>query len=123
MGTLKAKVIKEANAFAASKGKVAIPIAAQESPAWPGHLPSFEYQFQLVDKDDPRASGGALIPRADVVIEKNENVKADIRTKDTTTKSPDVYTELTKWDDLRTKSILTEEEFQAQKKKLLEASK
>jgi hypothetical protein len=34
----------------------------------------------------------------------------------------DLYTELTKLDDLRKKGILTDEEFQAQKKKLLNGS-
>ena len=47
MSSLKSEVIQRANAFAEAKGKVAIPIAAKESPAYPGHMPSFEYQFRL----------------------------------------------------------------------------
>ena len=38
-------------------------------------------------------------------------------------KTGDLYTELMKLDDLRKKGILTEEEFEAEKKKLLEAAK
>ena len=34
---------------------------------------------------------------------------------------PDLYSELMKLDDLRNKGILTDEEFEAQKKKLLES--
>lgn len=64
MGSLKAEVMTRANEFAASKGKVAIPLASKESPGYPLHMPNFEYQFKLVNKDDPQASGGALIPRA-----------------------------------------------------------
>ena len=60
MSSLKAEVMTRANEFAASKGKVAIPLASKESPAYPGHMANFEYQFKLVNKDDPQASGGAL---------------------------------------------------------------
>jgi len=35
---------------------------------------------------------------------------------------PDLYTELMKLDDLRDKGILTDEEFETQKKKLLDAN-
>ena len=118
MDSIKAEVISASNAFAESKGKVAIPIAAQERPAMPGRNPSFEYQFRLVDRDSPAASGGALIPRADVVVEKSEKISADVQIKES--KAPDLYTELTKLDDLRKKGIITEEEFAAQKKRLLE---
>jgi hypothetical protein len=107
-----------ANAFAASKGKVAVPIAATETPAAPGRMPTFEYQFRLVDKDDPSASGAALIPRADVVVEMPapSNPPAAAPEK----KSKDVYTELLKLDDLRKRGLLTDAEFEAQKRKLLE---
>ena len=37
------------------------------------------------------------------------------------TRSPDVYTELLKLDDLRKKGIITEAEFEAQKKRLFES--
>ena len=51
---LKVEVIREANAFAASKGKVAVRISAED--VRPVHgLPSYEYNFRLVDKDDPEA--------------------------------------------------------------------
>lgn len=118
MSSLKTEVIKRANSFAEGKGKVAVPIAATESPASPGHMPSFEYQFRLVDKDDPRASGGAMIPRADVVIENHGSNASDTSVKDPSN-SKDIYSELLKLDDLRKKGIITEAEFEAQKAKLL----
>ena len=125
MSSIKADVMTQANAFADSKGKVAIPLAAKESPALPGRMPSFEYQFRLVSKNDPRASGGSLQPRADVVIERKDDIrierKDDIRIKDVSARSKDVYAELVKLDDLRKKGIITEAEFEAQKKKLLTA--
>ena len=118
MDSIRSEVISAANSFAESKGKVAVAIASRERPAVPGRNPSFEYQFRLVDRGSAAAKGGALIPRADIVIEKTEKISADIQTKDI--KSPDLYTELTKLDDLRKRGIITDEEFAAQKKRLLE---
>lgn len=121
MSSLKSEVMQRANAFAESKGKVAVPIAGKEAPAYPGHMPSFEYQFRLVDKNDPRAEGGALLPRADVVMDVH-NTAPVAPANATSGKSNDVYTELLKLDDLRKRGIITDDEFQAQKAKLLSGS-
>jgi hypothetical protein len=74
LASLKAEVINEANQFAARQGKVAIPISSQERPLGrgPAQWASFEYQFRVVEKNDPEVQRTALLPRADVVIEKNE---------------------------------------------------
>ena len=122
MGTLKSEVIQRANAFAESKGKVAVPIAAREQPPFPGRMPNYEYQFRLVDKNDPRASGGGLIKTPDMVIENRNQAPAVIVNPPAkeSVRASDVYTELLKLDDLRKKGIITEAEFEAQKKKLLE---
>ena len=117
MGSMKADVIRRANAFAESNGKVAVPVASKESPAAPGHMPNFEYQFLLVDRDDPRASGAALIPRPDVVVEMQTSTPA--RQSPDRTSSDDVYTELLKLDDLRKRGIITDTEFEAQKTRVL----
>ncbi|TCB77429.1 hypothetical protein [Acinetobacter sp. ANC 4173] len=66
---LKSDVILRANAFAESKNKIAIPITSTTQPAIPGRMPSFEYQFRLVDKDDPRADGGELRSTPDNINE------------------------------------------------------
>lgn len=121
MSSLKGEVMQRANAFAESKGKVAVPIAGKESPAYPGHMPSFEYQFRLVDKNDPRAEGGALLPRADVVMDV-QNTAPTTPASATSGASKDVYTELLKLDDLRKRGIITDSEFQAQKARLLSGS-
>jgi hypothetical protein len=64
---LKANVIQEANAFAASKGKVAVPLTSNEVPLAPGRLATFDYQFALVDPDSPEASQRRyLVPTAPV---------------------------------------------------------
>ena len=118
---LKAGVISDANAFAAGMGKIAIPISSQEKPVGttPGSWAKFDYQFRVVDKNDPEVRRTALLPRADVVIEKTERISADIRTKDTPSKQRDTYAELIKLDDLRKKGIISDAEFESQKQKIL----
>ena len=119
-GKLKTDTIREANAFAESQGKIAIPVSAHEHPVGIlGDWASFEYQFRVVDKNDSEARRTSLTPRADVVIEKTENVSADIHTKDQSEKPKDMYAELIKLDDLRKKAIISDAEFESQKKKLL----
>lgn len=112
--TFKMKVIQEANEFAAARGKVAIPVSTRETPIAPGRLATFEYQFRLVDKDSPEAKGvNVLGPTPTISIQK-------IETKDSTERPKDVYGELIRLDDLKKKGIITDTEFQDQKKKLLE---
>jgi hypothetical protein len=118
---VKFDTIREANAFAESKGKVAIPISMKEHPVGVlGDWASYEYQFRVVDKNDPEAKRTSLVPRPDLVIEKNENISADVRIKDSSGGNSDLYTELTKLEDLRKRGILTDKEFDDLKKKLLE---
>ncbi len=118
---LKGDVFYQANDFAASQGKIAIPLSVKEERYIPFlRAPRVELQFRVVDKNDPEARRASLVPRPDIVIDKTERVSADIHSKVITVKQPDLYTELTKLDDLRKKGILTEDEFQAQKKLLLE---
>lgn len=116
---LKANVITEANEFAESKGKVAIPLTSKETPVAPGRFATFEYQFKLVEKDSPEALEAHLVPRADFVVEKNEKIEADITNRDASDKKEDLYTELMKLNDLKEKGILSEEEFKKEKEKLL----
>src|SRR5438105_13790407 len=55
---MKAGVIREANNFAASQGKVAVAISLHETPLVVGsRFASVEYQFRVVDKNDPAARG------------------------------------------------------------------
>ena len=120
---LKANVIRDANEFAESMGKVAIPLSTNETPVYPGHFATFEYQFRVIDKDDPEAKRTHLVPRPDVVIEKSEKIDANIKTKEKKSESLDIYTELTKLDDLRKRGILTNAEFETEKAKILNRSK
>ncbi|MGZ8947285.1 MAG: SHOCT domain-containing protein [Methylococcaceae bacterium] len=119
-GAMKTDAIREANAFAENQGKIAIPVSTHEHPVGIlGDWASFEYQFQVVDKNDPDARRTSLVPRPDIVIDKTEKIFADVQTKDQSKKPKDMYAELIKLDDLRKKGILSDEEFDAQKKMLL----
>jgi hypothetical protein len=117
---MKADVIREANEFAASKGKVAVPISLNESPMFIGHFASVDYQFRIVDPSDPAAQGVSLAPRPNVVIEKTEKTTVDVKSIDQTARPKDVYGELIKLDDLRKRGIISQEEFDVQKKNILE---
>lgn len=118
---LKAGVINDAHAFAEGQGKVAIPISSTERPMGngPAQWASFEYQFRVVDKDDPEVRRTSLLPHANVLIQKTENISVNIPTKNESIKPKDTYAELVKLDDLRKKGIITDAEFEAQKKKIL----
>jgi hypothetical protein len=117
---MKADVIREANEFAAKQGKILIPVSLNESPMHIGHFAQVDYQFRLVDESDPEAKlRGNLVPGPNVVIEKTEKTAVEVRTKDQTDRQKDVYSELIKLDDLRKRGILSEAEFEAQKKRLL----
>lgn len=118
---LKEGVIRDADAFAESQGKIAIPINAHFKPVGngPAQWARFEYQFRVVDKNDPEARRVALYPRPDVVIDRTDHIYTDVRTKDESVKQKDIYAELIKLDDLRKKGIISQAEFEAQKTKLL----
>ena len=56
------------------------------------------------------------------MIQSSQDVDSDVTITNNSASKPDLYTELMKLDDLRKKGILTDEEFDEQKKKLLEAN-
>ena len=113
---MKADVIREASEFAARQGKVAVPLEMRDSPLVVGRsFASVEYQFRVVDKSDPEAGRVSLVPRPNLIVEKTteKNLKQDI------VPQKDVYAELIKLDDLKKRGILTQDEFDAQKARLL----
>ncbi len=114
-------VIAEANAFAESRGKIALPIAAKSHhmSGLPADFASFEYQFRLIDKNDHATIRTHLIPGSDVVADDAGKVVGDTYTKSQSEKPMDRYDELNKLDDLRKRGVISEAEFEAQKKKLL----
>ena len=119
--SLKAGVISDAKKFAEKQGKVAIPLSSRFKPMGigPAQWAEFEYQFRVVDKDDPEVKRTSLTPKVNVVIEKKENSTSDIKIEEKTKPTKDLYSELIKLDDLLKKGIITDKEFDARKKKIL----
>jgi len=113
---LKAGVIEDANAFAENQGKVALPISAKEKPmgSGPAQWASFEYQFRVVDKNDPAVRRTQLVHNPNIVIQKQDQDEPAQAQKS------DLYADLLKLEDLRKRGILTDAELEIQKKKLLE---
>ncbi|NRA14950.1 MAG: SHOCT domain-containing protein [Oceanospirillaceae bacterium] len=117
-GALRAGVIRDANKFANSQGKIAVPILSTYTPIGngPGQWASFEYQFRVVGKDDEEAVRTSLIKRADHVVD--NNVKIDINSKPSQV-TKDIYSELIKSHGLLEKGIITKAEFETMKAKIL----
>lgn len=125
--SMKIDVIREANEFAASKGKDLVLIESRETPMRVGQYASIEYQFRLVDKskstsqsESTRSSQISTLPTKDVVIEKHDVSDRDSNAAGYGGIEKDVYDELVMLDDLRDRGVLTDAEFDAEKKKLLE---
>ncbi|MFT6753801.1 MAG: hypothetical protein ACJA2O_003997 [Candidatus Azotimanducaceae bacterium] len=119
----KAKVFEEARKFAAVQGKYIIPLTVDEVPMKAGQFYSIDLQFRVVSQDDPEYKRVTMLPRPDFVSESKSVV--DVNIKDTSLDSPEqsestLYDKLIRLDDLKTRGILTEKEFQARKEKLLQ---
>jgi len=121
--SMKAKVFQEATDFAASQGKVAIPVSVNEVPMFPGRFASIEYQFRVVTTDDPEYSRVfTFYPRSlNLVTESKNTIDLNINQSGTVAQGEklDVYQELIRLDDLLKRGILSDEEFQSEKAKLL----
>lgn len=119
--SLRNEVINEANTFAVNQGKIALPIVAKShhTTGRPADWETFEYQFRLIDKNDSTTIRTHLISGSDVVADDNGKVVGDFEIRSQSEKSADVYGELTKLDELRKKGIISETEFETQKKKIL----
>ena len=114
MAKLKAGVIKDANKFAKSKGKVTVPVNMRAERPVPG-FPLVEYQFKLVNAEQAQTEKTTLQSQSDRVTENTEHININLEK----TESKDTYSELLKLEDLRKRGILTEEEFTSAKKRLL----
>jgi hypothetical protein len=117
-GKMRTKVIQEANDFAQSKGKVAVMKYIHETPMVVAHnFASIEYTFWVLDKDDADARRISVHQDANVRVQVDQRTTAPVQSAPAT--KPDLYTELTKLDDLHKRGILTDAEFEQQKQKIL----
>ena len=105
----KAEVYQEANAFCSNKSLEVLTLRETVTPAVPGRLGSTELHFRCVK------SGGvakALVKDADKVVNVNNNIIEK-------SNSTDMYTELKKLKELKDIGIITQEEFDIEKKEVL----
>ncbi len=90
----------------------------------PAQWATYEYQFRVVDANDPEARRTSLAPRADTVIT-IENVPpqpvpaSSVPASKEPERVDDLYSKLIKLDDLRARGLITDSEFQLEKQKLL----
>ena len=108
LGTLKVDALREANYFCLSQNKKLHVISATEAepPFILGNFPKADVRFNCVDSDAGHSN----------------NVSADQESTDNNVSRKDVDTELQMLDDLHERGILSDEEFDAEKKKLLEGN-
>lgn len=116
-GTLKAEAFQEASQYCKNIGKSLQVVNTYEAtpPYIFGNFPKADIQFMCLNAKDLELNRPKLKKEADSIIE----IKKEVYTKDESIKSPDIYSELIKLDDLKKKGIITETEFDLQKKKLL----
>ena len=119
---MRLEVIGQANAFAESHSKIVNPISAKSHAIGIlGDWASFEFQFQLISKNDSVTLRTHLVPGSDVVADDSGKV-VDTFTKKQIEKPTDQYDQLIKLDDLRKKGIISDVEFDVQKKKILSST-
>jgi hypothetical protein len=126
-GTLKADAISEAAKFCESQGKTLKIVAVTEAqpPYIFGNFPKAEVVFKALSPGDPELArpseydaSGTQVRVGSSPVDRSE-VKVSVARQDPS----DIYVQLEKLDDLRKKNILTEEEFQKEKARLLEAQR
>lgn len=123
-GTVKAEALKEANKWCAQNGKVMKVISSAQKNMVPFTSDAnAEVHFKALDPDSPElkvsTDTGALKTRVfrgdenfqSITVDRNETTRI-IRERDT-------YDDLLKLSELRKSGIITDEEFEAEKKKLL----
>jgi hypothetical protein len=115
----KADMVRQANDFAANQGKVVVPITMKEEPLAVQGFTSIEYQFQIADKSAAVVQAAVQAKRNDGMLTKTADSTASARMQDRQDHPKDMYTELIKLDELRKRGILTEAEFDSEKKKVL----
>jgi hypothetical protein len=114
------KVYGKANNFCAEKGLVMVPVSFKARPGELGrNPPSADLVFRALKPGDP-AIGRPEITDSDSHAEVTQNVRLSVKDETKGSQKTDLYGELVKLDDLKKRGILTDAEFDAAKKRLLE---
>ncbi len=108
----KAKVYQEATEFCNKKSLEVLALRETVTPAAPGRLGSTELHFKCVH---PGGTAQPLLRGADKVV----NVNSNVNIRSGSSNSKDMYTELKKLKELKNSEIITQEEFDIEKKEVL----
>jgi hypothetical protein len=126
-GTLKAEAIYEAEAYCRSRGKMlkVVSVTEAQPPFLLGNFPKAEVVFKALDPGNPELEVPSEYDSSGTQIRVGSNKvnRSDISVSVENRVSDDLYSKLEKLDELRKKGILTEEEFQAEKERLLKEQK
>ncbi len=117
----KSEVQTDATKFCAEKGKTMKIVAmTTDRPHIGGGFTYAKLTFKALDANDPELTAPAPAPAAAPVPAAAGGVTAPTTLP---TYPGDLYTEILKLDDLRKRGLLTDKEFEQEKKKLLKRSK
>jgi len=124
-GTLKADAISEAAKFCEAQGKVLKVVAVTEAqpPFILGNFPKAEVVFKALSPGDPELSRQSEYNSAGTQVRVGSSLvdRSEVKVTVDRQESGDAYAKLEKLDELRKKGILTEDEFQKEKARLLAA--
>ncbi len=122
-GTLKADAIGEAAKFCEAQGKVLKVVAVTEAqpPFIFGNFPKAEVVFKALNPGDPELSRQSEYDASGTQVRVGSSLvgRSEVKVSVDRPESGDVYAKLEKLDELRKKGVLTEEEFQKEKARLL----
>lgn len=121
-GKMKGEALKKAKAFADARGMESVPVEMKEHPVGIlGDWAAVEYQFRLVPRGTKQALGGKLVRPTDYISENTQNINVNRsgKIRENKTEKGDVYDQLLKLDELLKRGIITKEEFDSEKRKLL----
>ena len=123
LGTIRRAAYEDVREFAESKEKLAQVISVNEVPAGFAVWPQVEIRFRLVDESELGNADAVDARRKTSIVFDASGNPIDIETTSVNSSPEEVYKALQKLGDLREGGVLTEEEFQKEKAKLLKRSK
>lgn len=114
--SVKADIYREGSAYCESKGKEFQPVSDRWLDGIPGMaFANAEVQFRCLNKGDHELSRPTMKPMANIRIENDIRVRKDIKIEN----SGDMYAKLNKLKELLDTGVITQDEFDVQKKKIL----
>jgi hypothetical protein len=122
LGSLRSGAYEAANKFAASKGMVAEVVSVNETPQGFARWPQVDLRFRLVSATARESDQSK--PTLSIRTQAGHDAMgrpSDVETAVTISKETDFYSELKNLGELKEKGLLTEDEFQREKQRLLDA--